>query len=241
MNVTAAALRELHRIHQQLTDLRERLERGPKQVQARQRAVQQIEAKLAAAQEEAKQARMTADRKQLDLKTGENKILDLKTKLNTCSSNKEYQALMDQIAAAEMAGSVLADEILEGLEKIDTLEVKIEQAKANVAKARDEFDHLKADIAASLESVRADIARLEGDLTAAESTLPPDFRVDYDRVIRSKGADALAPVDGDVCTGCGQQFTPNMQNNMALGQTAFCPACGRLMYLPEDLSTRGGD
>ncbi len=32
MSVTAAALRELHRIHQQLAELRDRLERGPKQV-----------------------------------------------------------------------------------------------------------------------------------------------------------------------------------------------------------------
>ena len=35
MAVTAAALRELHRIHRQLSDLRERKERGPKQIKAR--------------------------------------------------------------------------------------------------------------------------------------------------------------------------------------------------------------
>ncbi len=34
MAVNAAALRELHRIHQQLADLNERLERGPKQVRS---------------------------------------------------------------------------------------------------------------------------------------------------------------------------------------------------------------
>ena len=34
MSITAAALRELHRIHQQLAELRDRLERGPKQVRA---------------------------------------------------------------------------------------------------------------------------------------------------------------------------------------------------------------
>ncbi len=35
MAVTAEALRELHRIHRQFADLRERFERGPKQVAAR--------------------------------------------------------------------------------------------------------------------------------------------------------------------------------------------------------------
>ena len=42
MSVTAAALRELHQIHQQLAELRDRLERGPKQVRAREANVAQL-------------------------------------------------------------------------------------------------------------------------------------------------------------------------------------------------------
>src|SRR5438045_699449 len=47
MSFTAAALRELHRIHRQLADLRERLDRGPKQIKARQGAVTTAEERLA--------------------------------------------------------------------------------------------------------------------------------------------------------------------------------------------------
>ena len=123
MSVTAAALRELHRIHQQLAELRDRLERGPKQVRAREANVAQLEARLAEARDKAKQTQMAVDRKQLDLKSGEQKVVDLRVKLNTANSNREYQALLEQIAAAEMAGSVLSDEILEGMEKVDQLAV----------------------------------------------------------------------------------------------------------------------
>src|SRR3954465_8809346 len=112
MNLTAAALRELHRIHQQLSDLRERLERGPKQIKARQTNLTQSEERLAKSQADVKAARVSADQKQLLLRTNEGKILDLRAKLNACGTNREYQALKDQIAADEMAGSVLADEIL---------------------------------------------------------------------------------------------------------------------------------
>ncbi len=139
MSVTAAALRELHRIHQQLAELRDRLERGPKQVRAREANVAQLEAKVAEARERAKQMQMAVDRKQLDLKSGEQKVVDLRVKLNACSSNREYQALLEQIAAAEMAGSVLSDEILEGLEKIDQLVGQVKEAEKNLAagKTRD--------------------------------------------------------------------------------------------------------
>ena len=49
---SAEALRELHRIHTQLGDLRERLARGPKQVQAREGAVKRFEEALKQAKEE---------------------------------------------------------------------------------------------------------------------------------------------------------------------------------------------
>jgi predicted nucleic acid-binding Zn-ribbon protein len=112
MSVTAAALRELHQVHQRLADLRDRLERGPKQVRVRETNVTQLEAKLTEAKERAKQMQMALDRKNLDLKTGEQKVVDLRVKLNGANSNREYQAFLEQIAAAEMAGSVLSDEIL---------------------------------------------------------------------------------------------------------------------------------
>ena len=44
MSVTAAALKELHHIHQLLADLREKVERGPKQIRAREANVAQLEA-----------------------------------------------------------------------------------------------------------------------------------------------------------------------------------------------------
>ena len=129
MSVTAAALRDLHRIHQQLADLRDRLERGPKQVRAREANVAQLEARLAETREKAKQTQMAVDRKQLDLKSGEQKVLDLRVKLNTANNNREYQALLEQIAAAEMAGSVLADEILESMERVDQFRVELSNVR----------------------------------------------------------------------------------------------------------------
>ncbi len=121
MAVTAAALRELHHLHQQLAELRDRVERGPKQMRARESNVAQLKAKVEEARARVQETQMAINRKQLDLKAGEQKVVDARVKLNAASSNKEYQALVEQIAAAEMAGSVLADEILESMEKVDVI------------------------------------------------------------------------------------------------------------------------
>ncbi|MCC7474844.1 MAG: phospholipase [Pirellulales bacterium] len=233
MSVTAAALRELHRIHQRLADLRDRLERGPKQVRAREANVAQLEAKLAEARDRAKQTQMALDRKQLDLKSGEHKVLDLRVKLNAANSNREYQALLEQIAAAEMAGSVLSDEILEGLEKIDQLQAAIREAEKNLAAGKQDLDKMRQSVESSAATIQRDISQLETELAQAEKSLPADIKPEYERIVRSKGADSLAAADDGVCTGCGQQITLNMQNELKLAKLVFCKACGRLLYLSE--------
>ncbi len=62
MSSVAAALRELHRIHRQLDDVRDRMERGPKQIKAREANLARLCEDLTRVQGESKAARMRADR-----------------------------------------------------------------------------------------------------------------------------------------------------------------------------------
>jgi len=241
MTSTGNVLRELHRIHQQLTELRQRMDRGPKQVHAREANVARIEAELVEAKAAIKAAKVAGDQKQLQLKSGEGKIADLMVKLNQASSNREYQALKDQIAADEMANSVLADEILEGMERIDALQKAAAEVEKRVAQGKAELSKAQEQVRGQEESIAADIARLEGELKESEKNLPLDYAEPYHRMVRGKGADALAMVEGENCGGCYQNITANMFSNMLLGKSVvLCQTCGRLLYLPEERETGRG-
>ncbi len=240
MSVTAGVLRELHRIHRQLSDLRERLERGPKQIRAREANVARFEAELAQLKGDVKAARVATDQRQLLLKSGESKIRDLKAKLNAASSNREYQALKDQIAADEMANSVLADEILEAMEKIDGFGPAVAEAEQNLAKGREELVKSQGQVRDQQGTLMGDVARLEAELKTVEATLPTDFRDAYHRIVHSKGSDAMAQVDGEVCGGCHHRLTANVFSSLLMGKIVACQSCGRLLYLPEDRSPGGG-
>ena len=112
-------------------------DRGPKQVRATETNIAHREQELARLRDEAKAMRIAVDQKQLQLKAGEQKIKELKLKLNAAASNREYQILKEQIAADEMANSVLEDEIIEALEKLDQFQPKIAEAEAALAAARE--------------------------------------------------------------------------------------------------------
>ncbi|MGC3966319.1 MAG: phospholipase [Pirellulales bacterium] len=232
----ADLLRELHRIHVQLSDLRERLDRGPRQLKAHETNVARADAEVARVKNDQKVAKMAADQKQLQLKSIESKLIDLRVKLNQAKSNREYQALKDQIAADEMAGSVLQDEILETMEKAEEFKKTVSDAEGVHVKAKEEMARVQSGIRDQQGVLDADVKRLEGELKESERKLPDDLRDTYSRMVRSKGADGMAQVDGEHCGGCYQTITANTMSSLLMDKIILCQVCGRLLYLPEDRS-----
>ena len=151
--VAAETLQTLHRIHIQISDLRSRLERGPRVVAVAQTTVDNAQTTLEAQREAMKRARMASDEKQLQLKEREARVKDLDSKLGACSSNREFQALKEQIAADVQANSVLEDEILEAMEKLDEMAEQIRQQEQTLANAQQELDQVEGRVADEREGL----------------------------------------------------------------------------------------
>ena len=233
MSGPTECLRELHRVHRQLTDLRDRLAQGPRQIRAREQSVVHWQAELKQARLKVQNAKISCDQKQLALKSGEAKIQDLRSKLNMCSSNREYQALQEQIAAAEMANSVLEDEILEALDKIEQLQVAAGQAEQILDQGKEKLEKTRGEVAGQTQSLQNDVASLEEELTAAERNLPVELREPYQRNVKERGEDGMAAVEDEVCSGCHTRITPNTLSELAMDRVLLCKSCGRLLYQAE--------
>lgn len=234
MTLAPGTLETLHRIHRQLTDVSNRIASGPRLIKAAEQAVVKAEQDLVATKDAYKKTRMASDEKQLHLKQREAKLRDLQGKLNASESNREYQLLKDQIAADQKANSVLTDEILESLELLDQRQADIKTAEGNLSKMKEELVRVKQRIDNARQTLDAELIRVRGELAVTEQALPPDFKMDYDRVVKAKGEDALGAVDGDSCGQCSRVLTPQMLNELHLRRPVFCKACGSLLYLPSD-------
>jgi len=226
-------LRTLHRIHRQHSDLKDRLSRGPRQIQVAETSVKKSEADVAQAKDAYKQFKMASDEKQLQLKHREAKLQDVQAKLNMAQSNKEYQLLKDQMAADKQANSVLADEILEALEKIDQLQAAVKTADSNLVKTKDELANVRKRVSDQQQGLENELARVHGELMAAEGQLDGNFKDNYMRLSKSMGEDSLAAVEGGCCGGCSQTLTTQTLNLLKLDKPVFCKSCGRLLYLAE--------
>jgi hypothetical protein len=235
-NVTTEVLRTLHRIHRQLGDLKARLARAPRLAQAHKSNLEKIEAQLAASKTRARAQRVANDAKQLQLASGEETVKKRRMQLRQAGDNREYQALKDQIDAHEMANSVLADEILEGMEKLDGLTAEVAAGEAALEKAAGEAQRSRQASQEEQPLVEADIRRLEAELEETEASLPKDYRELYDRLVARMGEDALVILNGHFCGGCNQKIPVNMISALMMSRPTSCKTCGRLLYLPEGYS-----
>lgn len=232
-NDIADALRTLHRIHRQLNDLKGRLARGPRLIKAHDASVAKLQTAYDDLKAEHQKLRVAVDQKQLQLSTNEASVKKREGQLIQASDNREYQALKDQIAADTMANSVLADEILEGMEKADEMAGAVAAAEQALTKGKEDAEKAKAVILNEQPGMQADIDRLQGEMKEVETGLPTEFKDSYDRLVRGRGEDALSQVEGHYCSGCNRQIPVNRINELMMGKPVACLSCGRLLYLPE--------
>lgn len=228
--VVTDLLRTLHRMHRQLADLRDRLTGGPRQIAAFKARLAASETALAAANDAVKKGKVTADQKQLQLRSAESKQRDLEAKLNACKTNREYQTLKEQIAADSMAMKVLEDEILEALERIDSLRKDVPPAEQQVAQIKKLVTEKEDEVRREKAQLEAEVARIEGELAAGERELPADIVEAYRRAVKTKGADGMAPIEGESCGGCFQRITDMMMSEVLLGRMVICRGCGRVLF-----------
>ncbi|MEW4526136.1 MAG: zinc ribbon domain-containing protein [Maioricimonas sp. JB045] len=232
MTMAAPELTRLHELHLKLRDVRDELARGPRQIKAREQIVAQARDRQSQAEEQLKQLKAAADRKSLDLKTHESKIGELQAKLNSAASNREYDIIRGQIDADRVAMSVLEDEILELLDKVDRKRTEIGQIEEEVKKAEAEKQRFAAEFESKLAGLESRAAALEEKIKASETGFKGDIAERYRRLVDAYGADAMAAVEGGVCTNCYVGLTTQTQVSLRSGKFIFCSTCGRLLYLP---------
>ncbi|TWT60211.1 zinc ribbon domain-containing protein [Rubinisphaera italica] len=234
MTSATNSLKELHQVLLQLEDCRSQLERGPSQIKARENIVRKREAEQVEFLDRLKHLRMSADSKSLELKTVEKKIEDLKGKLNSASSNREFDIFKAQIKADEMAMSVLEDEILEAFDQTETESNRKSEFEENVKSAKQQLADFKSKFDSDSIKNNEIIARLEEELKVLEKDLPKEPAEQYRRLVNSRGAKSMAAVLNGACGNCYVNLTPQQRIQIKSGPVQFCSNCGSILYIDEN-------
>ena len=226
MSAAAAGLKRLHELHIRLQELQQQLEHGPRQVKARQQILAKKQVEIDAFKAELKQTRMVADQKNLQLKTNESKIADLRVKLNQASSNREFDIIRSQIDADTMANSVLEDEILEVLEKVDQIQQKIAKVDAEAAQAAAEVRRYADEVESTIPRVRSQATEIQVSLREAEKILPGTTVEMYRRLVQRTEREPWPASKANRARRATRSCPPIRSSNSIRGSSSFAVRAG---------------
>ena len=229
-------LEQVHLIQTRLADLEGRLRRGPLLLKTQEGNIQKITAKLE--QLKAEHRALVADAKDKEQKVAahDQTIVKRKVQLQEAKTNKEYQALQLQIEADEKARGALDDSALDAMEKAEQFTKNFPPVEAEIKKAQELYETTKEKFFSEKHHIESEIVEYNKQLQAEESKMPKEFRIVYDRLIRSVGGtNALAVVeDQKYCGGCNHQIPVNSLAHIIAKKPVTCSSCARLLYVPEN-------
>lgn len=234
MTQSSPSLQILHRLLLELEEADRQLEQGPRRIRRQQEVVAKREAEIEAARAEVKRLKVLADQKTVQLKATEANIAKLQLALNQASSNREFDALRDQIEADRMANSVLEDEILEMLEQIDAAQEAVEAAIRAKEAAEEEARQLQQRLEADRPALESRRHELQERIAEAEVVIPADLKGEYRRLVNAYRAGALVAVKRGACQNCYTSISPQLRMELKAGKVRLCYSCGRVMYLEDE-------
>ncbi len=216
----------VQRARQAVAEIPDRLAALEARVSAREAALSDARARLADNQ----QARRALERDQADL---QRRLSRYKDQLMEVKTNKEYQAMLKEIAAAEQELRALEDRLLECLLEGDELQAAVKQAEADLAAER-------AATARERETLDAERVALERDVASALETraeiareLDPTVLNLFEHIARLRKGVAVAEARDGHCSLCHVRLRPQVYNSIRRNDRIIqCESCHRILYFP---------
>jgi predicted nucleic acid-binding Zn-ribbon protein len=225
--------REIHRLRRFATDLKEQIERLPRQLKAQQAKVARQEDLYKEAQEAIKRLKVTLHENEVLLRTTHNQIAKHQKQLNESTSKKEYDALQAEIVADQQKSQLLEDEILNGMSQSEEKTAQLPELDKAVRQAKEEYSRFEQGMSQRQTSLQQQNNETLAQLKEVEAQVPEKIRESYYRILNAKGADALAAVRDRTCSACYTEITAQNYHDVQQQHFVLCKSCGRILYLPE--------
>ncbi len=228
-------LKRVQSLKDKIKELETSQERRKQDVQKKKDQIEEEKALAEKKQEEKVTVQKDIDRKELDLKTNEGEITKYNVQLNSIKTNKEYSALITEIGSKKADMSILEDEILDTMSKLEAANQGLEKATENLRSEEQSLKDLINTVDAEVKVTDTEIEKIKGEQKKYIDLLDEHSLQSYNRLSNIKGGKAIVPVIGNVCGGCSMNITTQTLNElMGSKDLVFCRSCSRILYLDEN-------
>jgi len=225
---------ELQGLDKEIFRLEKILAAKPAEIKALDDAYKAREEETKAKDADLKKLQVEHKNKEVELQTKEEAIKKFQGQLYQIKTNREYTAMEKEINGVRADCSVLEEDIINLLDKIDEAD--------NLKKGRsDQLKTEKGKIEEEKKKISEETKKIETELNGfKEQRKQLADKVDktvlskYERILRNKDGLALVPIRNNACQGCYLDMPPQVINEIKMKKDLiFCESCARILYLED--------
>ncbi len=179
-----------------------------------------------------------------DLRARDARIEHLRQQQQGAQNHKQFQNFLVEINTQKTDRSKVEEQAVAKLTEVEDLQKREAELREQTLAEQQRAEKLQTEIAATTVEVRSDIDRLTPLRQAAANGVPGPALSIFDKLADNYDGEAMAAVghiegrtENYYCTACNMELVVDVYNRlMTRDEVLSCPGCGRILYVPEDLT-----
>jgi len=165
------------------------------------------------------------------LEDASERIKKLRARMSEIKTNKEYQAHLKEIEAAEKEGRAVEDEILSVMEALDVVQQEVRGLEAGIRAEEEKINAFRKKLQGDVAGMQKEIEELALRKTEILKALDRELYVLYAQLFEAKKGLAVVETRGEVCKGCNMNIPPQLFVEIKKSEKIIqCPQCTRILY-----------
>jgi len=220
-------------LDRKLADLEQRRDEIPRVRAEVSREITALEDERAERDRALEQVRLDRRRHESELEMQQEHLARYERQLGDVKTNVAYSALLTEIQGTRRAIGELEDEILDEMERRETIEGRIGEIDGELEQKRTAAADRLRELEEERGSVEREMAALESRRVGMVSDVEPGVYRMYDRLRRGRRFPALVPLRGHACGVCHGRLPHQVVREITHdGSLHPCENCGVLVYAP---------
>ena len=122
------------------------------------------------------------------------------------------------------------------MEQTEAAQKEVARANGEANEAKKLADSQIAELGQREENFKKELAELQQGRAELASAVDESARNRYDRILKSKGDNAVVGIDHGVCGGCHMKLQAQLiVSCQAQKEIVTCSSCGRILYYTRDM------